>query len=648
MSAESSTRLAETPRAADEEAPHDVVSAVKQVCWLSAEILLLIATEVGSPAEPLEAFARCGKSRVQLAARSFFYERPESSQISGHLGQAVLLRLPAGHTAADPLDFVLSWAGRSLRVGRSELVRATLSLDALLRYELAALSPSARADALVFLVAGPGEAAAPKRAKRRLSGACCSKALAGQMPSGQVQLSKSLHAARQALRERLPACVISVAAPQGLNIDAVLAVDDRNFYVQGWLHDEEAPPTRLTAVSPEGSRTEILSRLYRYRRPDVEQFYGDCADGQNSEHGWVAHLETSTPSLMASGWMFELGNAAGAELEVSAPSVIRDLAVVRETILRDLEREQLPADRLRAEHIAPALTCLEARRRSAAKVNSVTQHGEPLSDPEVSIVVPLYGRIDFLEHQLAQFIHDPEFQRVDLIYTLDSPELAAPFQTVANQLAQIYDVPFRTAVMSHNVGFSGVNNMASELARGRLLLLLNSDVFPREPGWLSTMTKFYDATPGIGALAPKLLYEDESIQHAGMYFQRMVDTGMWSNEHFYKGLHRSFPSANETRVVPAVTAACMMIDLKLYQDLGGLRGKYIQGDYEDSDLCLRLSAQGRSNWYLSTVELYHLEGQSYPSQIRNLTGAYNRWLHTAEWDIMIEQVMDISGKMPAS
>jgi GT2 family glycosyltransferase len=192
----------------------------------------------------------------------------------------------------------------------------------------------------------------------------------------------------------------------------------------------------------------------------------------------------------------------------------------------------------------------------------------------------------------------------------------------------LYDVPFRAVVLSHNVGFSGVNNIGAELARGRLLLLLNSDVFPRDAGWLGEMSKFYDSTPGIGALGVKLLYEDDSIQHAGLYFRKQVDSGLWNNEHYYKGLARTLPAANVAREVPAVTAACMMIDLVLYREL---RGMYIQGDYEDSDLCLRLAKAGRQNWYLPRVELYHLEGQSYPSQLRQLAGDYNKWLHTSTW-----------------
>jgi len=70
-----------------------------------------------------------------------------------------------------------------------------------------------------------------------------------------------------------------------------------------------------------------------------------------------------------------------------------------------------------------------------------------------------------------------------------------------------------------------------------------------------------------------------------------------------------------------------------------LPGIYVHGDYEDSDLCLRLIEAGYENWYLPEVELYHLEGQSYLSSERWLTSRYNAWLHTQLWNDQIEKAM---------
>jgi GT2 family glycosyltransferase len=109
--------------------------------------------------------------------------------------------------------------------------------------------------------------------------------------------------------------------------------------------------------------------------------------------------------------------------------------------------------------------------------------------------------------------------------------------------------------------------------------------------------------------------------------------------HYYKGLHKDLPAANVARPVPAVTAACLLIEKDLYERVGGLPDVYVQGDYEDSELCLRLLADGRENWYLPAAELYHLEGSSYSQGERGITGTYNRWLQTRRWGQAIEDLM---------
>ena len=117
--------------------------------------------------------------------------------------------------------------------------------------------------------------------------------------------------------------------------------------------------------------------------------------------------------------------------------------------------------------------------------------------------MPLYRRIDFVEHQLAAFVDDPDLAGADLIYVLDSPEMAAELAADATALHRLYGVPFRTVVLRRNLGFADANNAGVSLALGRLLLLLNSDVVPDRPGWLSTMVDFLDATPEVGAVRPE-------------------------------------------------------------------------------------------------------------------------------------------------
>jgi len=298
-----------------------------------------------------------------------------------------------------------------------------------------------------------------------------------------------------------------------------------------------------------------------------------------------------------------------------------------------------PNDDLLSRHAHPALTRLQERLERSVRVDRVTQYGKPNDTPEVSIIVPLYGRIDFMEHQLCQFMHDPAIRELDLIYVLDSPELSEQLSKSAAALHALYELPFRTIVLNRNAGYSIANNVGASLARGRLLLLLNSDVVPDEPGWVQTLAAFYDATPGIGALGPKLLYEDGSLQHAGLYFDRDPGASLWTNLHYFKGLQSDFQPANTARPVPAVTGACLMIASSLWNEVDGLRRDFVQGGYEDSDLCLRLLEKGHENWYLPHVELHHLEDQSFPSAARQMATAYNTWLQTRYWGDRLEELM---------
>jgi GT2 family glycosyltransferase len=285
------------------------------------------------------------------------------------------------------------------------------------------------------------------------------------------------------------------------------------------------------------------------------------------------------------------------------------------------------------------VTRLQERLAGAVEIERVERFGDPPLEPTASIVVPLYQRIDLLERQLASFADDRDLREADLIYVLDSPDQSEKLLSVAADLYEIYRVAFRVAELSRNGGFSVANNLGASLAKGRLLLLLNSDVLPAEAGWLPRLVEFHDSRPKVGAVAPKLLFDDETLQHAGLYWRRPARHAAWENAHYFKGLHRELPAANVARPVPAATAACLLISSDLYREVGGLRSIYIQGDYEDSDLCLRLREAGYETWYLPEVELYHLEGRSYDTSVRQTNARYNSWLHTRLWGREIEGLM---------
>jgi hypothetical protein len=267
-----------------------------------------------------------------------------------------------------------------------------------------------------------------------------------------------------------------------------MALDDTSFYVSGWLRDEEAEITRFTAVSPEGERAELAHSLFTYRRPDVTTYFsGGIQSRQDPDEkpGFICFFELGSPSFSSEGWIFEMENADGAALEADCPPVLRDAVATRNQILSDSSRHRLPNEELMVNHVMPAMQRITRQAEAATRIASVTTFGEPASKAAVSIVIPLYKRIDLVEQQLAEFTRDPEIKQADLIYVLDSPEQEDDLIELVGRLFPIYEVPLRVAVLQRNVGFANANNAGASTARGRLLVLMNSDVIPDKPGWLS-------------------------------------------------------------------------------------------------------------------------------------------------------------------
>lgn len=612
---EDQSRLVLTPGPFQPDPSHWVDYTV----WLSDDLLLLV---ISIPLEgqcELVAVTAAGDRIDPFDVRYFSYANSSKPEFGPSVGSLVLVRFPPDGRAH------MSFGRLILRVGATtwetnapEHSAAVVDVLALVRRGLGGLDAVTRTRLMEFL-----------------SGA----QLPGRDAARGLRLSKQLYMLREALRERLPTCVVAPDQPLGIGIDLIAAVDEQSFFIAGWLWDEEAQVTDLTAVSPEGTRAELLARAFRYPRPDIDQIYGVSPGIQPTpKPGFISFVELDAPSRLATGWVIELRDGAGTAVEIAGPAVLRDRTVVRNRILADMVCERSSEEHLKINHVHPALIRLQEREREGVEVETEERYGAPCRSPAVSIIVRLHQRIEFLEHQLAQFAHDPEFRQADLIYVVDARDLSKMAGGLASQLFQLYRVPFRLVTLRRDPGFAVSSNLAASLARSQLLLLLDGRVLPDRPGWLGKMVDFYQSTPGIGALGPKLLHEDDSLHHAGIHFSRLPGPSLWEKRHYFRGLHRNLPAASVPRLVLAVSGACLLVDFGLYQNLGGLRGIYVEGEYEDADLCLRLVDAGYQNWYLPDAELYYLEEEdrSRLDPMAQLIEQYNRWLYTHMWRDLIE------------
>ena len=125
-----------------------------------------------------------------------------------------------------------------------------------------------------------------------------------------------------------------------------------------------------------------------------------------------------------------------------------------------------------------------------------------------------------------------------------------------------------------------------------------------------------------------------------MEFLRREELGIWINHHPRMGLAPTLDPHKQMTTVPAVTGACLMVRRKDFDSLAGWDTGYLIGDFEDSDLCLKLRDAGFSIGYLPDVELTHLERQSFKllgeGDFRTYVVILNATRHQNRWQSLLE------------
>lgn len=423
-------------------------------------------------------------------------------------------------------------------------------------------------------------------------------------------------------------------------VDSCYIIDGGYLFISGWLVDADDAITSLKVKQGSVLSQDIRKNGKRYPRPDLREAAATKKSTRENDFGITVLVKFDLDEEADDLALFiETEKNESLALDISGASECLDVIEMSKRLLGEIDFTcRDAANRLGAVGEAIRIAYLATHReRQDGEVVKET-FGRQVTNPQVTVIVPLYGRYDFMEYQLSQFAIDPDFQDVELIYVVDDPNILDRVMGTASDLYAMYGVPFVVVWGGRNRGFAGANNFGSEFANAETLLLLNSDVLPKYPGWLSAMKRAHQELDSPGAIAPALLYEDDSVQHAGMTFEPHPDIPeLWVNVHEYKGLPASLVLGQQTqpKEVLAVTAACLMMSMKIYVELGGLDERYILGDFEDSDLCLKALDKGYKNYFLPSIELYHVERQS-QNLFENLSWRqritlYNCWEHTEKW-----------------
>ncbi len=427
--------------------------------------------------------------------------------------------------------------------------------------------------------------------------------------------------------------------PVGAALEIALSCGAAGVFVRGWIRDPHKLVGDARLVSPFGEHA-LAKCWWRLPRPDLEK-PGNVVNLADPRPGFIALVPADEPiPVLQHHLRLSIG---GGSLEIVPPLRVPSAVEARNMVLASVAGQDLTDDLLAAS-MAPAAAEFHRNAMSQQAVPEIIDIGKPVKLPVVSFIIPLYQNLSFLRLQIGAFTVDPEIRRdVELVYVLDSPEQRADVEHLLRGLHALTGLPFRLVVMSANFGYAAANNTGVRAARASSLLLLNSDVIPIVPGWLTRLRAGFDGQGrnSVGAIGPKLLFDDGSLQHAGLTFERDFED-RWYNTHFFKGYPRDWAAANLPREVPGVTGAAMLLSRRVYEEVGGLTEDYVIGDYEDSDLCLKIRARGHAIRYEPRAELYHFERRSmelHAGYSRTAASAYNRRLHCERWATAMTEVM---------
>jgi len=228
-----------------------------------------------------------------------------------------------------------------------------------------------------------------------------------------------------------------------------------------------------------------------------------------------------------------------------------------------------------------------------------------IGNPKVSIIIPTKDHGSILRNCIESINSKTTYSNYELIVA-DNNSTESDAVDYLNMLDNI------VIRYPEQFNFSKINNISSKYANGEFLLFLNNDIEVITPDWIEAILE-HAQRPEVGAVGCKLLYPDNTIQHAGVILGLSPDPSNKVAGHvFIKNKNGSpgyFGLADTIRNYSAVTAAAMMIRKDVFEEVGGF-DENLAVSYNDVDLCLKIRAKGYLITYTPYAELLHHESMS--------------------------------------
>lgn len=230
---------------------------------------------------------------------------------------------------------------------------------------------------------------------------------------------------------------------------------------------------------------------------------------------------------------------------------------------------------------------------------------ELMGKPLISILIPNKDHIDDLDVCLKSIIDKQDYDNYEIIIIENNSTDSSTFEYY-KKIEHKYD-KISVVYYEDDFNYSKINNYGAEYAKGDYLLLLNNDTEMLNSNVLSSMLSFGQRSE-VGIVGARLLYSDNTIQHAGV----VIGLGGVAGHIFLNNSSSNpgyFARTMEVVDYSAVTAACLLIRKSVFEEIGGLE-EDLKVAFNDVDMCLKVREKGYLVVYDPYAVLNHYESKS--------------------------------------
>lgn len=227
-------------------------------------------------------------------------------------------------------------------------------------------------------------------------------------------------------------------------------------------------------------------------------------------------------------------------------------------------------------------------------------------NPKVTIIIPFRDRPQLLRQCLESVIGITSYDNYEVLGVSNKSQALAVYEV----MTEFANRDLRIRFIEHNIpfNFSALVNYGVSHALGDYIVLMNNDITVINNDWLCALLEHCQRKE-VGVVGAKLLYPDDTIQHAGLSVRQ---TG------YIGHLHKHYPSTAKgymnrlicTHNVSAVTGALCMFSRHVHHQLRGFDEQRFKIALNDVDFCLRAIALGYLNVFTPHSVAYHHESMS--------------------------------------